>query len=109
METTRQITAIIFRDAANGRDSNGSTLHRSCLQKEIATSAIRHGRRKRPRWLVRMSERRDGFGKAAGINFRPACRSLNQIQYRTDSSTFGFGSNIRSPSSLCRNVPDLSV
>ncbi len=44
------ITAIIFRGAANGRGSSAPRRRRWCLQKEIAASAIRRGRRKRPRW-----------------------------------------------------------
>src|ERR1035437_9895622 len=45
------VMASISRDEVDDRDSNGSTLHRWCLQKEIAASAIRRGRRKIPRWL----------------------------------------------------------
>jgi len=41
----------IFRGAANGRGSSGPKRRRWCLQKEIAASAIRRGRRKTPRWL----------------------------------------------------------
>jgi len=46
-----EITATIFRGAADGRGSSGSRRRRWCLQKEIAASAIRRGRRKKPRWL----------------------------------------------------------
>jgi hypothetical protein len=48
-----KITATIFLDVANGRDSNDSMLRRSCLQKEIAALPIRRGQRKRRRWLGR--------------------------------------------------------
>ena len=40
-----------FRGAADGRDSSAPTPHHSCLQTKTSTWAIRHGHRKRPRWL----------------------------------------------------------
>ena len=49
-------TATIFRAAADGLDSNGSKLCRWRLQIGISASAIRRGRRKRPRWLCRRDE-----------------------------------------------------
>jgi hypothetical protein len=45
-----RITAKVFRGAADGRDSNGSRRRHWCLQKQIAASVIRRGRRKKPRW-----------------------------------------------------------
>lgn len=48
-----KFTATIFRGAAHGRDSSATRPRRWCLQTENSASAIRRGRRKRPRWLGR--------------------------------------------------------
>ena len=44
-------TAAISRGVADGRGSSAPRPRRWCLQTEISASAIRRGRRKRPRWL----------------------------------------------------------
>ena len=44
-------TATIFRGAADGRGSSAPRPRRWCLQTETSASAIRRGRRKKPRWL----------------------------------------------------------
>src|ERR1019366_962556 len=46
-----EFTATIFRGGADGRDSSAPRPRRWCRQTEMAASAIRRGRRKRPRWL----------------------------------------------------------
>lgn len=52
------IRATTFRGAANGRGSSAPRLRRWCLQIKTAASAIRRGRRKRPRWLCLGDERK---------------------------------------------------
>jgi hypothetical protein len=42
--------AATVRVEVGGRGSSGSRRRRWCLRKEISTSAIQRGRRKRPRW-----------------------------------------------------------
>ena len=46
-----EFTALVFRGAADGRGSSAPRPRSGCRQTEIAASAIRRGRRKRPRWF----------------------------------------------------------